>query len=522
MKEEKVYRLARPVKTGLRHLIFSRFLIILLLLLLQLLLFAALYFWLNQLLPYFSASLTAFTIVMVVVLFNMQMDSSGKLTWLFLIAAFPIPGSIMLAFTRTNLGHRKMKKECAVSIAETMDLLPQPEGVLESLEKDKTGTEDLVTYLNRGGCFPAYQDSAVTYYASGERMFPAMLEELEKAEHFIFLEYFILEEGYMWGKILKILTEKAAAGVDVRVMYDGMCEMFQLQPGYWKLLEKQGIRSKPFAPIRPVVSSHYNYRDHRKIMVIDGRTAFTGGINLSDEYVNIVSKFGYWKDTGLRVRGQAAKSFTLMFLQLWNIDHAEQDLTVYLNGDCEIPEDASGTVIPYSDCPLDDEKVGETVYMDILYRATDYVHIMTPYLILDGEMEAALKYAAERGVDVKIILPGTPDKKSAYALAKSHYRSLTESGVKIYEYTPGFIHAKVFVSDDLKAVVGSINLDYRSLYHHFECAAYLYKCDTIAEIEDDFQKTLEECRAVTPELIENTSLYYRVLGRLLKFVAPLM
>ena len=243
-------------------------------------------------------------------------------------------------------------------------------------------------------------------------------------------------------------------------------------------------------------------------------------MNLADEYINRRERFGHWKDTALMLRGEAVRNFTLMFLQMWNIDEQSTDFSA-VNALPE-PVGASGYVMPYCDEPLDGDKVGESVYVDMLYRANRYVHIMTPYLILDGELEAALKYAAERGIDVKLILPGIPDKKAAYALAKSHYRLLTEAGVRIYEYTPGFAHAKVFVSDDVKAVVGTINLDYRSLYHHFECATYLYQTSCIVDVEADFQSTLKKCRAVTPESIKNEKLSYKLLGGLMKLIAPLM
>ncbi len=256
--------------------------------------------------------------------------------------------------------------------------------------------------------------------------------------------------------------------------------------------------------------------------MIDGETAFTGGVNLADEYINLTERFGHWKDTAIMLKGEAAKSFTLLFLQMWNIDEKKPEFSQWLEGAVSAPKNPSGYVIPYGDCPLDNEKVGETVYMDIINLAKDYVHIMTPYLILDGELETALKYAAGRGVDVKLILPGIPDKKAAYALAKSHYKRLIASGVKIYEYTPGFVHAKVFVSDGCKATVGTINLDYRSLYHHFECAAYMYKTACIPEIELDFQQTLSKCREVTPRTIKREKISYKLLGTLMKFFAPLM
>ena len=277
-----------------------------------------------------------------------------------------------------------------------------------------------------------------------------------------------------------------------------------------------------FAPLSPFVSTYYNYRDHRKILVIDGHTAFNGGVNLADEYINQKEKFGHWKDTAVMLKGEAVKSFTLMFLQMWGSGGKKEEMEQFLSYPSGQAEGAKGYVIPYGDCPLDGEKVGERVYMDILYRARRYVHIMTPYLILDGETETALKYAAERGVEVALVLPGIPDKRIPYALAKTHYTSLLESGVQIYEYTPGFVHAKVFVSDDREAVVGTINLDYRSLYHHFECATYMYGTGCIPRIEEDFQATVEKCRRITSETVKAEKLTVKLTGILMKVAAPLL
>ena len=357
-----------------------------------------------------------------------------------------------------------------------------------------------------------------------------MLEEIRAAKRFVFLEFFLIDEGLMWGRVLEALYERALSGVEVRVMYDGMCELELLSRDYPARLKTLHIRAKAFSPVHAFVSTHYNYRDHRKILVIDGHTAFTGGVNLADEYINEIHPFGRWKDTAVRVKGDAARSFTLMFLQQWNLTEKAQvpPLGEYLTPErlydhaaCKIPQE-EGYVIPYGNNPLSDDKVAEHVYMDILNRADAYVHIMTPYLILDGEMETALKLAAMRGVDVKLILPGIPDKKIPYALAKSHYRSLLEAGVKLYEYTPGFVHAKVFVSDDKKAVVGTINLDYRSLYHHFECGVYLYETPCIADIEADFAKTLAECREATLATLRKEPFGRWLIGAVMKVFAPLL
>lgn len=520
--EERVVRLAKPVKKGLLHLVFSRFFVIALLLVFQIAVLIAAYGYFTDKLPILISLLRLFSLCMVVYLFNCDMDSSAKLTWMFIISILPLSGTVFLFFTQSNVGHRMETKLVDQQIQESKKYLRQPENVLDKLEHDGSGTDDLCRYVNRSGCFPLYDHTAVTYFRVGEEMFEAMLRELEKAEKFIFLEYFIVEEGYMWGRILDVLTRKAKEGVEVRVMYDGMCEVNKLPVDYWKLLNAEGIKAKPFSPIKPVVSSHYNYRDHRKILVIDGKAAFNGGVNLADEYINRIERFGHWKDTGVMLEGPAVRSFTLMFLQMWCIGEKEPEYRRYLEVNVKPAQDAKGYVMPYADSPLDTDKVGESVYMDMLYRATDYVHITTPYLILDDELITALCFAAQRGVDVKLILPGIPDNKTANALAKTHYKILLEAGVKLYEYTPGFVHAKVFVSDDMKAVVGTINLDYRSLYHHFECATYLYRTECIAGIEADFQATLRKCRAVTQESVKNEKAAVKLVGRLLKFISPLM
>ena len=519
--EEKVIRLAKPVKKGLLRLVFSRFGVIALLIALQVALLIVLYTRFTKAIPVLVIFQTLFTLCMVIYLFNCNMDSSAKLTWLLVIAIVPLVGSAFLLFTQSNFGHKLESQMVKKQIDDTRGLLTQSQDVLKELSHDGSGTDDLCHYLNKSGCFPLYKHCAVTYYPLGENKFEAMLEELEKAESFIFMEYFIVEEGYMWGRILEILIRKAQQGVDVRVMYDGMCEMGTLPPDYWKLLEAKGIKSHPFSPIKPFLSSHYNYRDHRKILVIDGKVAFNGGVNLADEYINRIVRFGHWKDTAIKIVGPAVDSFTLMFLQMWYVWEDTAEYQSFLHKAEEVPE-AKGYVMPYSDSPLDEYKVGESVYMDMLYRATDYVHIMSPYLILDGELETALCFAAQRGVDVKLILPGIPDKKVPYALAKTHYQFLIDAGVRVYEYTPGFIHAKVFVSDDIKAAIGTINLDYRSLYHHFECATYLYKTDCIPEIEADFRKTLKKCRRVTNETIQAESFSTKFIGKVAKFLGPLM
>lgn len=514
--------LLRRGRKGLIHAIFSRMGLILVLLALQVFALFSVFQWFAGILPYILGGTALFTACMVLWLLNSAIDPTAKITWLIVIMLMPVFGALLFWYTQSDIGHRAVKARLSQLTEQTRGAIPQSPEVLEALAAENPGAAALARYIRRSGCYPVFDRTAVTFFPLGEDKWAEMLRQLERAERFIFLEYFVIDEGLMWGKVLDILERKAAAGVDVRVLYDGTCEFSTLPHDYPKRLRALGIQCKMFAPVAPLVSTHYNYRDHRKILVIDGHTAFNGGVNLADEYINHIQKHGHWKDTAVMVKGEAAKSFTLLFLQMWSIDVREPEFDRFLAGPVPTQEEERGWVLPYGDCPLDGDKVGERVYMDILNRAQRYVHIMSPYLILDGEMETALKFAAERGVEVCLILPGIPDKKVPYALAKTHYASLLASGVKLYEYTPGFVHAKVFVSDGREAVVGTINLDYRSLYHHFECATYLYGTACVPEIEADFQATLAKCRAVTPETVRHEKRSLKLMGALLKAVAPLM
>lgn len=520
--DNKGMRLLKKGKRGFFRVVFSRLGIFVVLLLIQLFIPVALGGWFSRYITHFISLNVVFIVVMVLYLLNSSFDPTAKITWLILIMLAPFFGAVMLLYTRTDLGHRAIKKRLEILQEETSQCLKHDDAVMEELSAANPESSSIARYLRRTGCFPVYKNTDVKYFPLGEDNFTELLIQLEKAEHFIFLEYFIVAEGEMWGKVLDILARKVRQGVDVRLMYDGTCEFSTLPHDYPKKLQKLGIKCKMFSPVTPFFSTHYNYRDHRKILVIDGHIAFTGGVNMADEYINKYEKHGHWKDAAIMVTGEAAQSFTLMFLQMWSLDEKKPDIERFLKKYPAPDSRAAGFVIPYADSPLDNEKTGEMVYIDILNRAQRYVHIMSPYLILDGEMETAIKFAAERGVDVSIILPGIPDKKAAYSLAKTHYKSLIQSGVKIYQYTPGFVHSKVFVSDDVKAVVGTINLDYRSLYHHFECAAYMYGTDCIENIEKDFIETAAQCEPVTFEPIKNEKLGYKILGILMKAVAPLL
>lgn len=327
----------------------------------------------------------------------------------------------------------------------------------------------------------------------------------------------------MWDTILDILIDKAARGVEVRFMYDGMCAISMLPYNYPEQLKKYGIRCKMSNAMKPFLSTTQNNRDHRKICVIDGKVGFTGGVNIGDEYINRKVRFGHWKDTAVMLRGDGVQSLTMMFLQMWNVDVKNTgNYRRYLTPKREGLKREFGYVIPYADSPFDNENVGEEVYFHILNHAKKYVHIMTPYLILDHEMITTLTRAAKSGIEVIIIMPHIPDKWYAFAVAKTYYKELIGGGVQIYEYTPGFVHAKVFISDDDTATVGTINLDYRSLYLHFECGTFIYNNSVVDKIERDFQQTLAKCQKVSVIEVKKRSMLTKIVGHVLRLVAPLM
>ena len=396
----------------------------------------------------------------------------------------------------------------------------QDEKVLKEAEEYAASSGGQLDYISRYAGFPVYKNTGADYYSLGEDGFPVMLEEMRKARHYIFLEYFIIEPGQMWDSMFAILKEKVAEGVEIRVMYDDMGSMNTLPSGYVKTLEEYGIKGCAFNRINPVINGIMNHRDHRKILVIDGQVAFTGGINLADEYINAKTVYGHWKDNCIRIKGEAVWSYLVMFLSMWNaLKHEDGDYKVFRAEPLQGEQD--GYIAPYSQTPFSEDKTAQNIYENILNQAKDYCYIFTPYLIIDSDLTNTLTLAAKRGVDVKIMTPGIPDKKLIYNISRSYYENLIKGGVKIYEYTPGFDHAKVFVCDDKVATVGTINLDYRSLYLHFENGTYLYGSREVLCIRDDFLKTLKECRHVELKNIRG-NLFSRVVIGFVRLFAPMM
>lgn len=513
----------KKAKKGILHIIFSRTFLIAVLLVIQIGIFIGTISMLEEHATSVYIGLIVLSVMVIVYIINRNENPAFKMSWILFVLMIPIVGTAFYIFMLIQPGTSYIRKRLFVLKDETDQYMEQNESLIEELRVSKPANANLAHYMSKVCGFPVHRNTKLTYFPLGEDKFVELKIQLENAKKFIFMEYFIVETGEMWNAILDILKRKVDEGVEVRFMYDGMCSISLLPYRYPQKLEKMGIKCKMFNPIKPVLSTQQNNRDHRKICVIDGKVAFTGGVNLADEYINEKVRFGHWKDTAIMLEGEAVQNFTVMFLQMWNIyEKKKEDYTKYLTPKTEEFRRELGYVLPYGDSPYDNENTGEQVYFHILNHAKKYVHIMTPYLILDNEMITTLTYAAKCGIEVIIIMPHIPDKWYAFVLAKTYYEELISAGVQIYEYTPGFVHAKVFVSDDDTATVGTINLDFRSLYLHFECGTFIYNNQVVRDIEKDFQETLQKCQRVTVTDLRKRKLWEKVCGRVLRLIAPLM
>lgn len=506
------------------HLLFGRLSIIGLAILLQVAWFFVVLWQFSYQFTYANLAIRALAIVLVIVIVNKWGNPASKVSWIFLILLSPIVGlTLYFLFGRSRLTKGTRQRLDDVE-REASAFRTQDEGTIEALREADTGVYRQSRYIEDCGGYPIYRSTGTKYYPSGEDMFPDMLEALRAAEHFIFMEYFIVQEGEMFQAIVDILEQKAKEGVDVRLMYDDVGCISTLPPRYYRRLQEKGIKCAAFNPFRPVVSVVMNNRDHRKILVVDGTVGFTGGINLADEYINRTRRFGYWKDTGVRIEGEGVWGLTNMFLAMWSyvtrdtIDYRAYMPSVYRKG--PFPED--GFVQSYGDSPLDNENLAENIYLNIINRAKEYVYIFTPYLIIDNEMITALSNASKSGVDVRIVTPGIPDKKMVYLLTQAYYTPLLASGVRIYQYTPGFLHAKCFVCDDEIATVGSVNLDFRSLYLHFECGVFMYRTGAVGQVKEDCVETFAQSEEITLSFCQERAFPIRMLQSVMRLVAPLL
>lgn len=505
-------------------MLFNRVVLVGLAILVQVLLLILMVVKFQEYFVYFYAMCTVLSMAVVLIIVNGNSNPGYKIAWLIPVLLVPVFGGLFYVIFGGNRLRKPVKRKMS-KVEEKMRLaLPPQEGMLEELESVSIDAANQARYIQTYAYCPVYTNTYTDYLPMGEIKFERMKEELRKAEHYIFLEYFIIQEGTMWNAILEILTEKVKQGVEVRLMYDDMGCIMTLPHHYERQMEALGIACCVFNPFIPVLSSRLNNRDHRKICIIDGHTGFTGGINLADEYINAYEKHGHWKDSSIILKGDAVWNLTVMFLAMWDDirgiqeDYEKFKPQVYQT----VPEAKDGFVQPYSDNPLDDEIVGETVYFNLINKAKRYVYITTPYLIVDNEMVIALSTAAKSGVDVRIVTPHIPDKWYVHAVTRAYYETLLQNGVRIYEYTPGFIHAKTFVVDDEYGTVGTINLDYRSLYLHFECGVWLCRTRSVLQIKEDFLAMLPVCQEITLEQCQHVP-WYRKLGRAcLRIFAPLM
>lgn len=490
----------------------------------QVLWFAAMLLVFKRTGTYASILIDVLAVCFAIYICNRKVNTSYNLCWLFLVLAFPFIG--LVVFTLNGQWGRKKKNiqklnELYEGIAESVY---DDTNVLDNIRIENKQIATMFSYLSKRCNYPVYTNTKVQYYKSGEEMYPDMLEDLKKAQKYIFFEFFIIDEGEFWNSILDVMVEKVKEGVDVRVIYDDMGTIQKLPFKYHKKLEKLGIPTVVFNRFRVGATSlsTTNNRDHRKILSIDGKVGYTGGVNIADEYINKIELFGYWKDSGVRLEGPAVESLTNIFLCSWGY---ENDLTInfedYKTDHSYFAPD--GYMAPYAGTPFLSENVAENVYFNMISRATDYIYIFTPYLALDGEMTAALINAAKSGVDVKLIMPGIPDKKSIYLLSQTYFKQLMEGGVKIYLYNKGFIHAKSIVCDDKVAAIGTINLDYRSLYLHFENGVLFYNSSVVLDAKNDFLEILEDSTLDTFEALkERTKNLTVFVQAILRLVAPML
>jgi len=501
-------------------------------LLVQIALFFSLVIGAGKYLNFSYIILNIISVIVSIHVLNKHEKAGYKQTWIFIILLFPVFGGILYILFQSWSNPKKLRKALAGNIKDSREAFFLSGNRLAELIDIHPEFRTHAQYLQEYAGFPVYANTRQVYLDSGEAFYHKVLEELEKAQAYIFMEFFILKEGHMLDSIITILERKASSGLDVRIMYDDLGCFFTLPHDYHKKLSQKGIKSFIFNPFRPIVSSLQNNRDHRKIISIDGKVAFTGGLNLADEYINIVERFGHWKDSAIMIEGDGAWSLTLIFMQMWNLSGKEKDdySALYPWKDNAIEHAARGVaegfesygfVQPYADSPIDIENVGEHVYIQIINQARKYVYINTPYLIIDDNLLSALTLAAKSGVDVRIITPHRWDKRIVAIASRSYYRRLIQAGVKVYEYTSGFNHGKTFVSDDKMATVGTTNLDFRSLYLHFECGVLIYSSDTIAAIKEDFLKTLPVSQEVTLEQCAKNA-FQRIIPDLLRIFAPLM
>ena len=507
----------------IKNIFFNRVVFVILAILIQLFAVIVMIWRFSNYFVIFDVVFAVISIFAMLYIINSRGDFAYKMPWIILILIFPIFGGLFYLMVGGTGLSGSMKKKMSQITDKMKEHLSQSQETMDLLQQESNIACNQARYIEKYSLCPVYDNSSTEFLPSGEDFFRELVNELKNAEKYIFLEFFIIEEGIMWNTILDILLDKVSKGVDVRLIYDDFGCISKLPSGYNKKMEQKGIKCCVFNPFIPILSLRLNNRDHRKIAVIDGNTAFTRGANLADEYINERKRFGHWRDCAIKIQGDAVWSLMVMFLSMWTfLRNTKEDYSKFMPIPSEDKSGCCGYVQPFDDSPLDDENVSEAVYLNLINQATKYIYIETPYLIADNKMMVALSLAAKRGVDVRILTPKIPDKKYAYAVTQSSYEELLESGVSIYQYTPGFNHGKTFVVDDDYAVVGTINLDYRSLYLHFECGVWMYKTSSVEQVKNSTLKALEQSEKITLKYVKSIPKVKRIFRSVLKIFAPLL
>ncbi|MDE7165352.1 MAG: cardiolipin synthase [Clostridiales bacterium] len=496
-----------------------RYIVAIFLVVLETLAVIAVMTFLTMYIPYFYFAVVATQIGVAIAIINRKDNPDYKLPWLFFVMLIPIVGFMLYFMFYSRKLNKKQIKRLDKLTKQHVDKDDTTELSEISAGDALIGSQAIM--LNKLSDSHTYANTDIRYYPLGEELFAAMVDDLKKAEKFIFMEYFIIEGGLFWDTILDVLMDKAASGVEVRVVYDDIGCMMTLPGNYHKQLRKLGIKAVPFSRLRGQANNEFNNRSHRKITVIDGKVGYTGGVNIADEYINRIVKFGHWKDVGLRLQGEAVNELTRLFLIDYGLNDKKADdnfADYYRYEQCE----QDGYCIPFGDGPkpVYERQVAKSVILNMLNQAKRYVYITTPYLIIDNELIEALEHAAIRGIDVRIITPHIPDKKLVFLMTRSHYNRLMTAGVKIYEYESGFVHAKTYISDDETAMVGTVNMDYRSLVHHFENGVWIYKHAVIEDIKRDFLDTQEKSIKFELGMLKE-NLFQRFVRAMVKVFSPL-
>ena len=474
--------------------------------------------WLSPYAAYITLALSVAAVLLVLFIIIKRDETAYKILWLLVILTVPVAGALLYLLFGNRRTARPLRKRLR-RVQEAGQPAPLPCGGTP-FEGEKR-MEQTVRWLEHKTGYPLMRAEDVRYYPLGDAMYPDMLTDLRAAKKTIYLEYFIIEPGEMWPRLVDILAQKVREGLDVRVMYDDLGSISTFNFSNALALEKLGIRCVTFNPLLALKGTA-NYRDHRKMLIVDDAVAYSGGVNLADRYINREHPYGHWKDTGFRLTGAPVRSFTHMFLTFWNAFSLQKEEPMPMPPAAAAAEPAAqdGWVLSYYDSPLNSEATSNRLYIDLLSQATDYAWFFTPYLMLGDDLLDAMLAAAQRGVDVRIIMPGIPDKKLIFRMSRSFYQVLLTGGVKIYEYTPGFVHAKSLVCDDRAATVGTVNLDYRSLFLHFENNSLFYRGSIVARVKEDFLATQSQCRAVEACDMKRYSRRWIVDG-VLRIFAPL-